>query len=313
MLKRLSITIICLAMTVWGVVAFTQRDNQTAVKEESTQLRVVTTNSILEDMAHQVGGDRIDLYSIVKRGVDPHEYDPQPLDITKAGAADVLIHNGLNLETGGSGWFKKLVQTSGKKWGDDVISASKGVKAEHLTTNPDEEDPHAWLSLENGMQYVRNITAAFIRKDPKNKDYYQQRSDAYLAKLQDLHEDAQQRFTDIPESQRVLVTSEGAFKYFGKAYKVTPTYIWEINTESQGTPEQMARVLKKIHATDVKALFVETSVSPKSMDKVSKETGLPIYSKIFTDSLAKKGTKGDTYYDMIKWNLDHIHAGLTGK
>jgi iron/zinc/copper transport system substrate-binding protein len=310
MLKRLSITIIALALTVWGVVAFTQRDTNTAQTGADGKLRVVTTNSILEDMTAQVGGDRIELYSIVKRGVDPHEYDPQPRDITATGQADLIFHNGLNLETGGSGWFKKLINSAHKTWGDDVVAASAGVTPLHLTTNKDEQDPHAWLSLANGTQYVRTITKALVRKDPSNAAYYQRRSKAYIAKLTKLHHRAQQQFAAVPANARVLVTSEGAFKYFGKAYAVTPVYIWEINTESQGTPEQMQHVLSKIQASSVKALFVETSVSPKSMEKVAKETGLPIKAKIFTDSLAPKGKAGDTYYGMMQWNIDHIQAGM---
>ena len=217
----------------------------------------------------------------------------------------------MNLETGGSGWFSKLIKTAHKKDREQVFEASDAVTPLYLTTNQSEQDPHAWLDLGNGIRYVETITAVLKAKDPKHANYYQERSDTYLAKLKKLDAAAKEKFLDIPEKQRLLVTSEGAFKYFSKAYHVIPAYIWEINTESQGTPEQMAEVLAKINASEVKALFVETSVSPKSMAQVSKETGLPIYSKIFTDSLAKKGEIGDTYYDMMKWNLDKIHQGLS--
>ena len=274
------------------------------------KLQVVTTNSILEDMVRNVGGDRIELYSIVKRGTDPHEYEPQPSDVSAATEANVIFHNGLNLETGGNGWFNKLVETSHKKFNEDVFSASSEVTPEHLTTNVNEEDPHAWLDLANGVKYVQVITKVLKEKDKKNANYYQANADKYIAKLEKLHHQAQSKYLEIPEKQRLLVTSEGAFKYFGKAYHVTPAYIWEINTESQGTPEQMQRVLGKIRKSDVKNLFVESSVSPKSMEKVSKESGLEIYSKLFTDSLAKEGSDGDTYYSMMKWNIDHIYNGL---
>lgn len=147
-------------------------------------------------------------------------------------------------------------------------------------------------------------------KDPKNATDYQRHADVYIAKLTQLDKTAKSKFLDVPQNQRLLVTSEGAFKYFSKAYHITPLYIWEINTESQGTPEQMAAVISKLKQSDVKGLFVEASVSPKSMTQLSKEMGLPIKSIIFTDSLAKKGEAGDNYYDMMKWNLDKIHQGL---
>ena len=147
-------------------------------------------------------------------------------------------------------------------------------------------------------------------KDPKNATDYQRHADAYIAKLTQLDKAAKSKFSDVPQNQRLLVTSEGAFKYFSKAYHITPLYIWEINTESKGTPEQMATVISKLKQSDVKCLFVEASVSPKSMTQLSKEMGLPIKSIIFTDSLAKKGEAGDNYYDMMKWNLDKIHQGL---
>ncbi len=311
MIKKLILTVISLALLLGGVLYFVNH-HKSADQQSSNQLRVVTTNSILEDMVRQVAGDKVALHSIVARGVDPHEYEPKPTDISETTQADVIFHNGLNLETGGSGWFSKLIKTAHKKDREQVFEASDAVTPLYLTTNQSEQDPHAWLDLGNGIRYVETITAVLKAKDPKHANYYQERSDTYVAKLKKLDAAAKEKFLDIPEKQRLLVTSEGAFKYFSKAYHVIPAYIWEINTESQGTPEQMAEVLSKIKASEVKGLFVETSVSPKSMEQVSKETGLPIQSKIFTDSLAKKGQMGDTYYDMMKWNLDKIYQGLSG-
>ena len=311
MIKKLILTVIPLALLLGGVLYFVNH-HKSADQQSSNQLRVVTTNSILEDMVRQVAGDKVALHSIVARGVDPHEYEPKPTDISETTQADVIFHNGFNLETGGSGWFSKLIKTAHKKDREQVFEASDAVTPLYLTTNQSEQDPHAWLDLGNGIRYVETITAVLKAKDPKHANYYQERSDTYLAKLKKLDAAAKEKFLDIPEKQRLLVTSEGAFKYFSKAYHVIPAYIWEINTESQGTPDQMAEVLSKIKASEVKGLFVETSVSPKSMEQVSKETGLPIQSKIFTDSLAKKGQMGDTYYDMMKWNLDKIYQGLSG-
>lgn len=307
-MKRILVTFIAVVAMISGVYFFLHGRTST-MQTNNNKLHIVTTNSILEDMVQNVGKDRIELYSIVKRGTDPHEYEPQPTDVSAAADADIIFHNGLNLETGGNGWFNKLVETSHKEFDKEVFSASENVKAKHLTTNRDEEDPHAWLDLSNGIKYVQLITQVMKEKDPQNAQFYQKNSDKYIAKLDKLHKTAQSRFIDIPQSKRLLVTSEGAFKYFSSAYHVTPAYIWEINTESQGTPEQMEEVLSKINQSEVKSLFVESSVSPKSMNKVSKETGLKIHSKLFTDSLAQSGSTGDTYYSMMKWNIDKIHEG----
>lgn len=314
MLKKLGITFAALAVLIGGVVWFINgRDVQQSGKNE--KFSVVTTNSILQDMVEQVGGDDVDVYSMVPRGTDPHEYEPKPEDIRATTGADVIFHNGLNLETGGNGWFTKLMETANKRDGEEVFSASEHVEPMHLTSEgkENEEDPHAWLDMQNGIKYVEQITSVLKKKDAKNADAYQERADKYIAELNKLDAEAKAKFNDVPEGQRVLVTSEGAFKYFSKAYGITPVFIWEINTESQGTPEQMKQVLSKIEGSDVKSLFVESSVSPKSMEKVVKETGLPIYSTVFTDSLAKEGENGDTYYAMMKWNIDHMHDGMMGK
>lgn len=312
-MKRIVISFISVFVMIASVFLFVEKrkSNHSQLQNQSDKLHIVTTNSILEDMVHNIGQDRIELYSIVKRGTDPHEYEPQPTDISKTSNANLIFYNGLNLETGGNGWFTKLMETSKKTFNQDVFATSENVIPQQLSTNESEIDPHAWLDISNGMIYVQNILKQMVAKDSKNAEFYEANATKYLEKLQELHQTAQSKFVNIPENQRLLVTSEGAFKYFANAYQVTPAYIWEINTESQGTPEQMQTILAKIKQSSVKSLFVESSVSPKTMTQISRETGLPIYSKLFTDSLAKSGIEGDTYYSMMKWNLDKIYEGLS--
>ncbi|MGL4695278.1 metal ABC transporter substrate-binding protein [Enterococcus larvae] len=276
------------------------------------QLQVVATNSIIADMAKEIGGDLIDLHSIVPVGTDPHEYEPLPQDIQKASEADVVLYNGLNLETG-NGWFEKLMETAGKIEDTDYFAVSRTVTPMYLSGQESShtEDPHAWLDISNGIAYSEEIARIFAEKDPDNGEKYLENSKAYTEKLSELDQTAKAEFADIPEDKRLLVTSEGAFKYFSKAYGLTAAYIWEINTESQGTPEQMKAIIDTVKSSDISSLFVETSVDARSMERLSKETGLPIYSKIFTDSVAEKGDDGDSYYTMMKWNLEKIHEGLS--
>ncbi len=183
----------------------------------------------------------------------------------------------------------------------------------HLTEKgqESEEDPHAWLDIQNGIKYVDVIAKRIIEADPDNKDYYLKNQADYVAKLEETDQYAKQEIQKVPENKRILVTSEGAFKYFSKAYGFQAAYIWEINTDNQGTPDQMNRIVDIIKSKQVPALFVETSINPKTMETVSTETGVPIHSKIFTDSLAKKGEQGDTYITMVKWNIDKVIEGLT--
>ncbi|WVT91106.1 zinc ABC transporter substrate-binding protein, partial [Enterococcus durans] len=200
-----------------------------------------------------------------------------------------------------------------KEEGKDYFAVSKKVTPLYLAkgATKTQADPHAWLDLSNGMKYVEEITRILSEKDEDNQKEYEKNSKAYIEQLKKLDQQAKDSLGSIEEDKRLLVTSEGAFKYFSKAYDVPAAYIWEINTESQGTPEQMKTIVNQVRDSNVPVLFVETSVDPRSMERVAKETGLTIYDKLYTDSIDKKGEKGDSYYKMMQWNIQTIHDGLS--
>ncbi|MBF7095157.1 metal ABC transporter substrate-binding protein [Streptococcus sp. HF-1907] len=297
------------ALLAVGLVACSSKAKQAS----SEKLKVVVTNSILADMTKRIAGNKIDLHSIVPIGQDPHEYEPLPEDIQKTTDADVVFYNGINLETGGNAWFTKLIKNAQKVKNKDYFAVSDGVDVIYLEgqNKKGKEDPHAWLNLENGIIYAKNIAKILIAKDPKNKAFYAKNRDAYVAKLEKLDQEAKTKFKAIPADKKLIVTSEGCFKYFSKAYGVPSAYIWEINTEEEGTPDQITRLVQQLKTTKPSALFVESSVNKRPMKSVAKETGIPIYAEIFTDSIAKKGKPGDSYYAMMKWNLDKIAEGLS--
>ena len=262
-----------------------------SVSAQDKKLKVVATNSIIADITKNIAGDKIDLHSIVPVGQDPHEYEPLPDDIKKTTQADLIFYNGINLETGGNAWFAKLVENAKRVENKDYFAVSEGVEVIHLEGEGE-------------------IAKHLIEKDPSNKDFYQKNLDDYVAKLEALDKEAKTKFDAIPEEKKMIVTSEGCFKYFSKAYNVPSAYIWEINTEQEGTPDQIRDLVKKLKGSKVPALFVESSVDDRPMKTISSETGIPIYAKIFTDSIAEEGQEGDSYYSMMKYNLDKISEGL---
>ena len=306
-MKKILSIIVLLFLAVVTLMACTNKQGSGKDK-----LRVVTTNSIIADITKNIAGDKVTLHSIVPVGKDPHEYEPLPDDVKKTSQADLIFYNGINLETGGNAWFTKLVMNAHKIENKDYYAVSDGVEVIYLEGQSEKgkEDPHAWLNLENGIIYAQNIAKQLIAKDPKNKTYYEKNLKSYTDKLSKLDQEAKEAFNKIPDEKKLIVTSEGCFKYFSKAYGVPSAYIWEINTEEEGTPDQIKTLVEKLRQTKVPALFVESSVDERPMKTVSKDTNIPIYAKIFTDSIAEKGQDGDSYYNMMKYNLDKITQGL---
>lgn len=290
--------------------ACSNHKNDTSSNEK---LKIVTTNSILYDMVKHTAGDNIEIHSIVPIGQDPHEYEVKPKDIKALTDADIVFYNGLNLETG-NGWFNKALAQADKSPDDSsVVKVSENVKPLYLNDaegDVSKQDPHAWLSLENGIKYVEKVRDTLLKHDEKHADDIQGHSKDYIAKLEALNKESHEKFNDIPKNERAMITSEGAFKYFSKQYDIKPGYIWEINTEKQGTPEQMKQAIEFVKDNNLKHLLVETSVDHKSMQSLSEETKKDIYGEVFTDSIGKKGSKGDSYYDMMKENIETIHGSM---
>lgn len=308
-MKKLG-ALLVLFLSVIALVACSTGKKDTATSDQ--KLKVVATNSIIADITKNIAGDKIDLHSIVPVGQDPHEYEPLPEDVKKTSQADLIFYNGINLETGGNAWFTKLVENAKKAENKDYFAVSEGVDIIYLEGQNEKgkEDPHAWLNLENGIIYAQNIAKQLIAKDPNNKEFYEKNLKEYTEKLDKLDKEAKEKFNAIDADKKLIVTSEGCFKYFSKAYGVPSAYIWEINTEEEGTPDQIKTLVEKLRQMKVPSLFVESSVDDRPMKTVSKDTNIPIYAQIFTDSIAEEGKEGDSYYNMMKYNLEKIAEGL---
>ncbi len=272
----------------------------------SGKKRVVTSFTIIADMVREVAGDAAEVESITKPGAEIHGYEPTPKDIVKAQQADLVLSNGLNLEV----WFAKFLQNL-KNVPSAVIS--DGIQPMGIASGPytGKPNPHAWMSPANAAIYVENIRRALAKMDPSNEVIYTANAAAYLARIQALDEPVRQKLAAIPEARRWLVTSEGAFSYLCRNYGLQALYLWPINADGQGTPQQVQAVIDGVRAHQVPVVFSESTISPEPIKQVARETGARYGGVLYVDSLTDASGPAPTYLKLLEVNADTILKGFT--
>ncbi|QEH45929.1 iron ABC transporter substrate-binding protein AfeA [Aggregatibacter actinomycetemcomitans] len=269
------------------------------------KFKVVTTFTIIQDMAQNVAGDAATVESITKPRAEIHDYEPTPKDIVKAQSADLVLWNGLNLER----WFEKFFQNVKDK---PAVIVTEGIEPMSIHEGPytGNPNPHAWMSPSNALIYVENIKNALIKYDPQNKETYEKNTALYIQKIKELDQPLREKLAQVPEAQRWLVTSEGAFSYLARDYGFKEAYLWPINAEQQGTPQQVRKVIETVKANNIPVVFSESTISPKPAKQVAKETGAKYGGVLYVDSLS--GAKGPvpTYIDLLKVTVSTIAKGF---
>ena len=276
-----------------------------ALRAAGQPLRVVTTFTIIQDIAQNVGGDAARVESVTRPGAEIHDYQPTPLDIVKAQSADLVLWNGLNLEN----WFEKFFSNV-----KDVPSAivSDGVEPMPISEGgyAGKPNPHAWMSPGNALIYVENIRKAFAKADPANADVYARNAAAYSAQLRALDESLRKRFASIPQDRRWLVTSEGAFSYLARDFGLREAYLWPINADQQGTPQQVRRVIDLVRRNKVPVVFSESTVSDKPARQVARETGARYGGMLYVDSLSDSRGPVPTFLKLLQTTAETVVSGF---
>jgi manganese/iron transport system substrate-binding protein len=267
--------------------------------------KVVTTFTVLADMARNVAGEAAEVESLTKPGAEVHYYQPTPGDIRRALDADLVLWNGLNLEQ----WFERFLNNLG-----DVPSAviSDGVEPMGIGEGPysGKPNPHAWMSPEAAIIYVENIRDALAGIDPANAAVYAANAEAYIGEIRAVAEPIRQKLAAIPEERRWLATSEGAFSYLARDFGLSELYIWPINADQQGSPQQVRKVIDAMREHEVPAIFSESTIPDDAARQVARETGAAYGGVLYVDSLSEPDGPVPTYLDMLQVTASTIAGAL---
>jgi len=267
--------------------------------------RVVTTFTIIQDMAQNVAGDAAIVESITKPGAEIHGYEPTPQDIVKAQRADLVLWNGLNLERWFERFFGNLRNVPGAVLTEGIEPL--GIEEGPYTGKP---NPHAWMSPRNALIYVENIRRALGRIDPANAAVYDANAKAYAAKFEALEAAVRTQLERIPEERRWLVTSEGAFPYLARNFGLKELFLWAVNSDQQGTPQQVRKVIDGVRQARIPVVFSESTVSDKPARQVARETGARYGGVLYVDSLTGPAGPAPTYLRLMEFNAQTIVKGF---
>lgn len=266
---------------------------------------VVTTFTIIQDIAQNIAGDAAQVESITRPGAEIHDYQPTPRDVMKAQSADLILWNGLNLER----WFSRFFANL-----HDVPSVvvTDGIEPMAISDGPykNNPNPHAWMSPKNALIYIENIRQALVKYDPAHAETYNKNAKAYADKIAALDAPLRARLDNIPDRQRWLVTSEGAFSYLARDYGLKELWLWPINADEQGSPQQVKRVIDGVRRHQIPVVFSESTISDKPAKQVSKETGARYGGVLYVDSLSQADGPVPTYIDLLQVTVDTIARGF---
>ncbi len=275
-------------------------------KQNESKLLVLTTFTILADIASNIAGDRLEVKSITKPGAEIHSYQFTPSDIISASNADLIIENGLGLEL----WIEKFISSAGNI---PRLVLSEGMKPIPIEGDvyAGKPNPHAWMSPQKTLYYVDKILKAFVNLDPEGKEIFIDNANVYKSKLLSLDKELRDNLNLIPKNKRFLVTCEGAFSYLANDYDMQEAYLWPVNAESQVTPKRMILLIKTIKENNIPTIFCESTVSARAQREVAKASGASFGGKFYVDSLSEEDGPAPTLLDLHRYNSKLILKGLS--
>ena len=270
------------------------------------KFKAVTTFTVIADMARNVAGDAAIVESVTKAGAEIHGYQPTPRDIIRAQGADLIFWNGLNLEL----WFEQFFSNLSEV---PSVTLTDGVDPMSITGGEydGKPNPHAWMSTTSAMTYVDNIRDAFVQHDAENAAIYIANAEAYKKEIVEAIKPLAEAILNVPQAERWLVSCEGAFSYLARDFDMKELYLWPINADQQGTPQQVRKVIDGVRANNIPAVFCESTVSQSPAEQVARETGATYGGVLFVDSLTDIDGAVPTYIDLLRVTIETISTGLT--